>query len=213
MVKNEKKSFGYIYRATNRQNGKNYIGQTVTSRWKENQIPIEGRWKEEVREAYAKNRRGENLRNIEKAIVKYGVQNFDLRQEDIVHNQKELDEKETKYVKEYDSMNPDKGYNMTEGGEGGKLSPEVKEKLSIIGTEKWQEKEHRGKQMKARSELSKNSEFIEKMTEINKERAKDPNWHEKMSNVISDKWQEKEYQDELYLLIFSIFTFRFLSNL
>ena len=167
MGKKEKKPYGYIYRSTNSSNEKNYLGQTGTKRWEEDKIPIDKRWNEEVSEANRRNNRGAGLRYIEKAIIKYGPENFDLREENKAYNQKELDEKETDYIKDYDSMNPYKGYNMTEGGQGGRHSPEVKEKLSTIGTEKWQEKKHRSKQMKARSELSKNPEFIEKMTEIN----------------------------------------------
>ena len=70
MVKSEKIPHGYIYRATNIQNGKIYIGQTVASRWGDDKNPIEERWKEEVQEAYGKQRRGENLRYVERAIVK-----------------------------------------------------------------------------------------------------------------------------------------------
>ena len=57
MVKSEKTPFGYIYRATNIQNGKNYIGQTGTSRWGNDKNPIEERWNEEVGEAFRKDRR------------------------------------------------------------------------------------------------------------------------------------------------------------
>ena len=65
MVKEEKTPFGYIYRATNKGNRKNYLGQTVTSRWGDDKNPIEERWKEEVREAYAGHRRGENREGID----------------------------------------------------------------------------------------------------------------------------------------------------
>lgn len=129
---------GYIYRANNHLNGKNYLGQTVTSRWGEGKIPIEERWKEEIQEAYRKEQRGENLRYIERAITKYGSENFDLEEEDVAYSQEELDEKETYWVKEYDSMNPEKGYNMTEGGLGGRISAITKEYISKKGKEKWQ---------------------------------------------------------------------------
>ncbi len=191
MDKSEKAPFGYIYRATNIQNEKNYIGQTVASRWGEDKSPIEDRWKEEVQEAYGKQRRGEDLRYIERAIVKYGPENFELKEQDIAHSQEDLDNKETDWIKEYDSMNPDKGYNMKEGGRGGLLSEEAKENLSKIGSEKWQEDlKYREKQTKERRERAKNPEFIEKMTKINRERAKDPKWREKMSKVTTEKYQK-----------------------
>ena len=215
MVKREKAPHGYIYRATNIQNGKNYIGQTVASRWGDDKNPIEERWKEEVQEAYGKERRGESLRYVENAIVKHGPENFEVKEQDVAYSQEELDEKETDWIQEYDSMNPDKGYNMKEGGLGGKLGEVAKENLSNVISEKWQEDlEYQEKQLNARKELGQNQEFLEKMTEINRERAKNPEWLEKMTDVnqeiarnpetqekmsaaISGKWQDQKYQESV----------------
>ena len=195
MIKKEKKPYGYIYRATNEVNGKLYIGQTVTSRWKDNKIPIEERWKEEVQEAYSKYRRRKDLRYIESAIIKHGSEKFKVIEQDIAYSQKELDAKEKYWIKELDAMNPEKGYNMTEGGEGGRLGPEALEKLSNAISDKYQkDPEYYNKQASERRERANNPEWRAKMTKINRERAKDPEWRKKMSKVGSEKWQEKEYQ-------------------
>jgi hypothetical protein len=116
MGKENKRPYGYIYQATNVINGKNYEGQTISSRWKDHQIPIEERWKQEVREAYGKEIRGEGLRYIEQAIMKYGPENFKLRELDTAISQADLDAKETYWIREYDSTNHDKGYSLKEGG-------------------------------------------------------------------------------------------------
>lgn len=100
MNKEQEKLYGYIYRAVNRINEKIYIGQTVTSRWEENQIPIKERWNEEIGDAKRKKRNGEYLRHVENAIIKYGRENFDLfEQYKAYKNQKELDDKETYLIK------------------------------------------------------------------------------------------------------------------
>jgi hypothetical protein len=196
MVERKKVPYGYIYRATNVVNGKVYIGQTVASRWEEGKIPIKERWKEEVREAYSRKARGEDLRYIENAIIKYGSDNFKLTQEDVANNLEELNEKEKKYIKEYDSMNPDKGYNMMEGGEGGRMSEMAKEKMSKSGSEKWQnDLEYREKQTKERQErVVNNPDWAQKMTEINQEIARNPNYQKNMSKALSEKWQDQNYQ-------------------
>ncbi len=197
MVKSEKAPFGYIYRANNDENGKNYLGQTVTSRWGDDKIPIKEHWNEEVREAYAKQRRGENLRSIESAIIKYGPENFKLIEQDVASNQEELDKKETQYIKDYDSMVP-KGYNMTEGGMGGRPSQEVREKLSNISSEKWhKDPQYIEKQMNARKELTQNKDFLEKMTKINQERAKDPEWREKMTKINQERAKNPEWREKM----------------
>ncbi|MFX1258991.1 MAG: hypothetical protein ACFFAN_14125, partial [Promethearchaeota archaeon] len=189
----EERPYGYIYLATNKENGKKYVGQTVSSRWKEHQDCVEERWKEEVGDAYRKQNRGEELRYIENAIIKYGPENFDLKQQDVAYSQKELDEKERKWVNEYDSTNPDKGYNLTEGGRGGTPSKEVIEKLSQVSSEKWQEKKYQEKQLKERQERAKDPEWLDKMSEINRERAKDPKFIEKISEINRERAKDPEW--------------------
>lgn len=63
-------------------------------------------------------------------------------------------------------MNPKKGYNMRDGGEGGKLRPEVKEKIKKSMEEKWKDPEH---QRKVSKEVSK---------------------------AMKKKWKDKKYQKD-----------------
>ena len=44
----------------------------------------------------------------------------------------ELKDAETKYINQYESYNPERGYNKTLGGDGGSPTEEVRKKLSII---------------------------------------------------------------------------------
>jgi len=212
MVKSEKAPSGYIYRANNIHNGKNYLGKTgktIEERWSEHLE--DGRALKRVREANPdKKIYGTHLDN---ALAKYGPDAFIVTQEDVAFSEAELNKKERHYVKEYDSMNPDKGYNMTEGGEGGRMRPEVIEKLRQIGKEKandpeWVKKVSKGvsdkyqndpeyyeKQAKERRERGKDADWVEKMTKINQEKGKDPKFREKMRKVGSEKWEnDLEYQ-------------------
>jgi len=198
MVKTEKIPYGYIYRATNIHNGKNYIGQTVSSQWGKGKIPIEERWKKEVKEGFKRQKRGDNLRFIESAVIKHGPENFKLRQQDIANNQEELNRKENYWMREYDTLNPEKGYNVMEAGRGGLLTERVKEKMSRSHEEKWQkDREYSEKQIEERRERAKDPEWLDKMAEVNQEIARRPETQEKMSEAISAKWQEKEYQENV----------------
>ena len=134
MLEREKTPYGYIYKVSNTINGKVYIGKTEKT--------IEERWSKHLENARELKRareanphekiEGTHLNNT---INKYGSNAFIVNQEDVAYSREELNEKERYWVKEYDSMNPDKGYNMTEGGEGGRQSPEVIEKMTEINQE------------------------------------------------------------------------------
>lgn len=106
---------------------------------------------------------------------------FSIKKIDTANNQKELDEKEKDWVKKYDSMNRNKGYKMREGGFGGKLRLEVKEKIKKSMEEKWKDPEHQRKVSKG---VSKAME----------EKWKDPEHRENVSKGVEKRWKDKEYQ-------------------
>lgn len=90
----------YIYKVTNKHNGKVYIGQTIR--------PIEERFKRHINDA---------MHNIldthfARAIRKYGAESFNLELVDIAETQEELNIKEQSYIKRYNSVN--EGYNETD---------------------------------------------------------------------------------------------------
>lgn len=94
-----------VYKVTNKTNNKVYIGITnkgAGARFKQHLFDAE---------------HGSQYR-FHKAIRKYGKENFEVSIIAFCNNADELKENEKKFIIEYDSMNPEKGYNMTEGGDG-----------------------------------------------------------------------------------------------
>lgn len=90
---------GFIYKVTNKVNGKSYIGQTrytVEFRWRQHQHKKDN--------AYFHN-----------AIKKYGIENFIVETLEEC-DYKDLDSKEIFYIAKYDTFN--NGYNLTIGGSG-----------------------------------------------------------------------------------------------
>ena len=90
----------WIYKITNIQNNKVYIGQTIR--------PIQKRFQRHINDA---------LNNIldthfARAIRKYGKDSFTIEQIDTASNQEELNKKEQYWIQYYDSVN--KGYNETD---------------------------------------------------------------------------------------------------
>lgn len=97
---------GYIYKITNKINGKVYIGQTSES--------IEQRWKEHQNASkYEKYKDYNSMFHC--ALRKYGFNNFSVEKVEEVDNNL-LNSKETYWINFYDSYKS--GYNMTLGGEG-----------------------------------------------------------------------------------------------
>ena len=109
---------GYIYKITNDENGKVYIGKTARTVW--------GRWRNHV--SHAVTHKKHSCPRLHRAIRKYGEDSFTCEPiqeapDDV------LNDLEKFWIWQYDSAN--KGYNITLGGEG-LLKYEDKEFL-----EKW----------------------------------------------------------------------------
>ena len=95
---------GFIYKITNTVNNKVYIGQTNRS--------LEIRWREH------KSRAGcHYTSHLYNAMDKYGIDNFIFEGIEEA-TEGHLDERERFWISYYDSSNPQKGYNLTIGGQG-----------------------------------------------------------------------------------------------
>jgi group I intron endonuclease len=104
---------GYIYKITNKEDGKIYIGQTT-------QI-LEDRWRQHKKI-------GSNCRYLKRAFNKYGIDNFEFKLICICFDE-DLDKYEIQYMEQYNSMVPN-GYNLRKGGNSGKHHEETKKKIS-----------------------------------------------------------------------------------
>jgi len=103
-----------VYSALNLINGKRYIGITTKTL----------------------NRRIINHRYADypfsRALKKYGRESFPIEPIDTASDIQSLWERERYWIKHFDCMQP-RGYNLTDGGEGGyKLSEESRRKISIV---------------------------------------------------------------------------------
>lgn len=117
MSKLSDKVYGIIYKIENKVNGKVYIGQT-TQRGGFDYRYGKLWW--------------ENTHNIhlKRAVEKYGVENFEVTKVlKKCYSETSLNKSESKYIKQYDSTNPSRGYNKTTGGDNHKLSEETVEKM------------------------------------------------------------------------------------
>lgn len=93
--------YGYIYKTTNLINGKIYVGQHKSNEYDSSYYG--------------------SGKILKLAIEKYGLDNFSNTVLCWCESKKELDKLERQLIKQYDSRNPNKGYNIAFGGEGGDL--------------------------------------------------------------------------------------------
>lgn len=106
-----------IYKITNQVNNKVYIGLTTET--------LEKRWSGHL-QTYKTCER-----HLYKSMRKYGIDKFTIEEIDRANSFEELGELERKYIKQYNSQNPDKGYNITAGGESNQLDANPRAKLSV----------------------------------------------------------------------------------
>lgn len=119
-----------IYKITNKINGKVYIGKTTTS--------LSKRWKWHRNAA---NQGGQF--HFARAIRKYGPKAFTR---EVIYHAKDVDElakMETHFILSHQSHEPEKGYNMTLGGEGASLvTEETRRRMSEVRLGKKLSEEH-----------------------------------------------------------------------
>lgn len=117
----------FIYKITNITNNKIYIGQVYNK-------SVQDRFNRHVKDASPKSKS-----YIDRAIAKYGKDNFIVEQIDEANSLDELNQKEKQWIAFYKSTNKNIGYNLTDGGDGGNTYKyksisemnEIKSKLSI----------------------------------------------------------------------------------
>lgn len=111
--------FGTIYKITNKENGKIYIGQTIRT--------LEKRWQFHTL--------SKGCKALHAAIQKYGKDSFEIKP--IVHcnSYAELNAREIMCIKLFNSLAPN-GYNLKEGGKSGSPNEEVRKKMSEARTGK-----------------------------------------------------------------------------
>jgi group I intron endonuclease len=132
-----------IYRVTNTVNGKVYIGKwshpTPDHRWR-------------LHKSAAKSG---SPYYFHRAIRKYGSDAFKVEVIDRAKTPEELSEMEKQYIASYQSNDPEKGYNMTLGGEGHngwKASEAWKQWKSGHSKKFWADPVYRAKQTKSHQE-------------------------------------------------------------
>lgn len=91
----------YIYKFQNKIDGKIYIGQSINPE------------KRKYEHLYGR-KKGTNT-YFDKALGKYGLENFDFEVIDYTNNIKKIDELEKYYIKKYNCLKPN-GYNILKGG-------------------------------------------------------------------------------------------------
>lgn len=132
-MKETKDIYGIIYIIRNKVNNKLYVGQTSNEKGFNGRYNYSGKGIERVFKCHKRDRDNNRTYNkhLLRSIEKYGFDAFEVDEEfDIAYSKEELDKLEDMYIKIYDCMNSDNGYNNKEGGSHGKYSKESKEKMS-----------------------------------------------------------------------------------
>jgi group I intron endonuclease len=118
----------FIYKITNKINGKVYVGQTTWT--------VQKRW-------YCHCRKTGYYSVLNNAICKYGKENFNIETIEICSSLEQLNEREKYWINFYDCISP-KGYNMETGGLNKLASEETKQKQRLAKLGKKYDKRKEG---------------------------------------------------------------------
>jgi group I intron endonuclease len=135
-----------VYLAKNTVNGKCYVGCTS--------LPLAKR-----RQQHCGWKRKENL-TFQNAIKKYGTIAFEWEVIEVCSSKEHMMEREKFWIKEFSTVVPN-GYNMTFGGEGGKVCSEAIEQMRVKKLGKKASEETKIKMSKSRVGKKMSAEFCE----------------------------------------------------
>ena len=154
-----------IYCHTHTDSGRRYIGLTSQT--------MEKRWKNHI---YAAKSSKDGRWHFPNAIRKYGKDAFTHKILEICDTLESAGIAEVKWIKFYDSRNPDRGFNLTKGGE---YAPSVSRiQRSEIVRKLWQ-----------------NSEYREKVIASTRNSYLDPSLRAKASKISKDMWEKPGYRE------------------
>jgi group I intron endonuclease len=134
----------YIYKITNIDNGKVYIGQTNSP---------DLRWSQHKSNAKHNTRPNEVLC---RAIIKYTPEKFLFEVIATCKTQEDTDELEIEAIAQYKSCDGEFGYNILPGGNKMVHTPEIRAKMSIGIRKHWETHEHPMKGIPLTEEHKKN---------------------------------------------------------
>lgn len=161
---------GYIYKIINIINNKVYIGKTT--------ISIEKRFKKHIFNAKKKINR-----YLYDSMNHYGYDKFRIELVEMCDDNI-INKREIYWINVYKSNNKKFGYNMTNGGDGGKMSEESIEKMK-----------------KSRKYYKPTEETKRKISEANKGKGKDiamkPEVRKKISETLKKKYRNGELKNTL----------------
>ena len=184
----------FLYKITNKINGKIYIGQTINS--------IGKRWHNHCRKNHG-------CSAISNAIRKYSKENFTIEEIGGANSQSELNYRGWLLIHNLNSKAPN-GYNLKEGGGSkGKFHQSVVEKMKKQrNTEIYKNKqskkaicrwnnltsEEKCTKIKKLKEMRNDPKAIDALKEHNNKQWSDTVYRKKMSKLSKDRWAEKEYR-------------------
>lgn len=179
-------NMGCIYLATNRLNGKQYVGQTTrTLRIRRNQHKSDAKLLENP------------CCVITRAIRKHGFENFDWIEVESDVPDEDLDRLEIENIKWFGSKHP-KGYNLTNGGDGPeRITEEMRRKASASVSKLWKDDEYRSRMIAAHEGKEVEESTRALLSVKSKERWLNPDYRRKIVNAQKGKKLTPEHKAKI----------------
>ena len=167
-VQSKDNAYGCIYKIRNVVDGMVYVGQTKCA--------VSRRWTEHKRDSKNEKIRARAHSFLHNAMFKHGADTFEVCVLDTGASRKELNEKESYWIQELNSLSPN-GYNIRTGGWDSTFTEDTLAKIGRISRERWAIPGHK-----------------EMMAKISKEINQDPVVRHKHRVNSTKMWENPDYR-------------------